>query len=152
MSIPSPFEGEGGERSEPGEGVPAMRKLRPSQHTIERARKLRQDATAAEDAAWRLLRNRVKLGTKFRRQHPIGSYVVDFYCAERRLAIELDGSVHSQPSQLRKDEEKEQFLRRAGVRVLRISNGWVLEDPEGFVRKVLANLPSPVPLRGTPSP
>ncbi|SRR5487761_1287345 len=126
--------------------------MRPSQQTINRSRNLRHDATNAERLAWKLLRNRTALGIKFRRQHPIGKYVVDFYCPERRLAIELDGSVHSQPSQLRRDESKERFLRQQGVQVLRISNGWVLEDPEGFVRKVLASLPSPVPLRGTPSP
>ena len=126
--------------------------MRPSQQTINRSRNLRQDATNAERLAWKLLRNRAALGIKFRRQHPIGKYIVDFYCPERRLAIELDGGVHSQPSQLRRDESKERFLRQRGVQVLRIANGWVLEDPEGFVRKVLASLPSPVLLRRTPSP
>ncbi|MGH9358061.1 MAG: endonuclease domain-containing protein [Terriglobia bacterium] len=126
--------------------------MRPSQRTITRARKLRQDSTNAEWLAWKLLRNRAALGVKFRRQHPLGSFVVDFYCPERHLAVELDGSVHSQPSQQRRDESKERFLRQQGVHVLRISNGWVLEDPEGFVRKVLESLPSPVPLRRTPSP
>ncbi len=128
------------------------RKMRPSERTIQRARNLRQEATHAEQLAWKLLRKRATLGIKFRRQHPIGNYVVDFYCPAHRLAIELDGSVHSQPSQLRKDKSKERFLRRQDVHVLRILNGWVLEDPEGFVRKVLASLPSPAPLRGTPSP
>lgn len=126
--------------------------MRPSQRTISRARNLRQNPTNAEQLAWKLLRNRAALGVKFRRQHPVGNYVVDFYCPERQLAIELDGSVHSQPSQARRDEHKQQFLQQQGIQVLRIANGWVLEDPEGFIKKVLASLPSPVPLRGTPSP
>ena len=144
--MPSPFQGEGGPQG-PGEGG-----LRPQARAIAKARRLRKEATTAEQLAWKLLRNRTALGIKFRRQHPVGNYVLDFYCPEQRLAIELDGSIHAQPSQACKDKAKEGFLRRQGIRVLRMSNGWVLEDPEGFVRKVLASLPSPVPLRGTPSP
>ncbi len=109
--------------------------------------------TEAERAAWWLLRDRAVSGLKFRRQHPLGRYVVDFYCPECRLAIELDGSVHAQPSQARRDQTKDGFLRRRGVTVLRIPNGLVLEDPEGFVRKVLANLPLTRPaLRETLAP
>ena len=82
-----------------------------------------------------MLRDR-RLGAKFRRQCRIGKWVVDFYCFEHRLAIELDGSVHSQPSQLRRDAAKEDYLRTIGVHLLRIPNGLVGEDPEGFVRQV----------------
>jgi very-short-patch-repair endonuclease len=83
--------------------------------------------------------------------------VVDFYCFERRLAIELDGGVHSQPSQIRKDATKEAYLRRLGIRVLRLANGLVLEDPEEFRRKVRdaieqAQNPSLDLLRRSPSP
>jgi hypothetical protein len=63
-------------------------------------------------------------------------WVVDFYCSEHRLAIELDGGVHSQPSQMRKDAAKEDYLRSLGIGLLRIPNGLMLEDPEEFVRKV----------------
>jgi len=126
--------------------------MRPSERTIQQARHLRQGATSAERLAWKLLRNRVALGIKFRRQHPLGKYIVDFYSPDCRLAIELDGSVHSQPSQLRRDESKDRFLRQQGIQVLRLPNGLALEDPEGFVKKVLASLPSPVLLRRTPSP
>ena len=82
-----------------------------------------------------MLRNR-RLGVKFHRQCPIENWIVDFYCFEQRLAIELDGGVHSQPTQMRKDAAKEDYFRRLGIRLLRIPNGVVLEDPEGFVRKV----------------
>jgi very-short-patch-repair endonuclease len=113
---------------------------------------LRKSTTDGEEAAWWLLRDRSLLGLKFRRQHPLGPYVVDFYCPERRLAIELDGSIHAQPSQARRDKARDKILQSQGIQVLRVPNGMVLEDPDGFVRKILANLPSPVPRRGTPSP
>ena len=67
---------------------------------------------------------------------PIENWVVDFYCFEHRLAVELDGSVHSQPSQMGRDAAKEDNLRTLGICLLRVPNGWVMEDPEGLVRKV----------------
>jgi very-short-patch-repair endonuclease len=73
---------------------------------------------------------------KFRRQCPIGKYIVDFYCFEAALAIELDGSIHSQPDQLRKDAAKDLFLKKRGVQVLRVPNGLVLKYPEGFLKEV----------------
>lgn len=100
-----------------------------------RVRELRRNQTEAERAAWHLLRDR-RLGAKFRRQYRIDKWVVDFYCFEHRLALELDGGIHSQPSQMRKDAEKEDYLRTIGVRLLRVPNEMVLEDPEGFIRKV----------------
>jgi very-short-patch-repair endonuclease len=100
-----------------------------------RVRQLRRSQTPAEKAAWYLLRDR-RLGAKFRRPCRLNRRVVDFYCFKHRLAIELDGSVHSPPSQMRRDAEKEDYLRTLGVRLLRISNGLGLDDPEGFVRKV----------------
>ena len=100
-----------------------------------RVRELRHKQTEAEKAAWHLVRGR-RLGAKFRRQCRIEKWVVDFYCFEYRLAIELDGGVHSQPSQMRRDAAKEDYLGTIGVRLLRIPNGLVLEDPEGFVRQV----------------
>jgi very-short-patch-repair endonuclease len=101
----------------------------------QRVRELRRTQTEAEKAAWYLLRGQ-RLGAKFRRQCRIENWVVDFYCFEHRLAIELDGGVHSQPSQMCKDAAKEDYLRTVGIRLLRIPNAMVLEDPEEFVRKV----------------
>jgi uroporphyrinogen-III synthase len=100
-----------------------------------RVRELRRSQTEAEKAAWYLLRDR-KLGVKFCRQCRIENWLVDFYCFEHRLAIELDGGIHSQPSQMRKDAAKEDYLRTLGIGLLRIPNGLVLGDPEEFVRKV----------------
>jgi very-short-patch-repair endonuclease len=124
--------------------IPAShRNRRPAR--IERGRALRQTATEAEQRAWYLLRTLRPKGYKFRRQHPIGNCVVDFCCAERRLVIELDGSIHSQPSQAHKDGTRNQYLQRQGYTVARIPNGIVLEAPETFVEKVLdqvASLPN----------
>jgi very-short-patch-repair endonuclease len=100
-----------------------------------RVRELRRSQTEAEKAAWYLLRGR-KLGAKFHRQCRIENWGVDFYCFEHRLAIELDGGIHSQPSQTRKRATREDCLRTLGMGLLRILNGLVLEDQQEFVRKV----------------
>ena len=100
-----------------------------------RVRELRVNPTEAERTAWYLLRDR-RLEAKFHRQCRIENWVVDFYCFEHRLAIELDGGVHSQPRQMQKDAAKGHYLRTPGVTLLRIPNGLVLGDPEEFVRKI----------------
>jgi very-short-patch-repair endonuclease len=84
------------------------------------ARQLRRDATPAEEAAWRLLRNRGVLGLKFRRQQIIEGFIVDFYCTEIRTALELDGGVHE--AQTEYDALRDAVLARAGIRVIRIGN------------------------------
>ena len=104
-----------------------------------RIRELRASPTEAEKVAWNLLRHR-RLGTKFRRQFPIENGALDFYCFEHRLAIELDGGVHSQIDQMRKDAAKEDYLRTLGIRLMRIPNAMVLEHPDEFVRKVLETI------------
>ena len=83
-------------------------------------------------------------GAKFRRQFPMENGVLNFYCFEHRLAIELAGGVHSQIDQMRKDAAKEDYLRTLGIRLLRIPNGMVLEHPDEFVRTVLAALTTKV--------
>jgi very-short-patch-repair endonuclease len=99
-------------------------------------RELRASPTEAEKAAWNVLRDR-RLGAKFRRQFRIENGVLDFYCFEHRLAIELDGGVHSQIDQMRKDAAKEDYLRTLGIRLLRIPNAMVLEHPDEFGREVV---------------
>ncbi len=103
---------------------------------IERSRELRQTATEAENIAWRLLRGLRGDGFLFRRQQAIGKSIVDFCCLKQRLIIELDGSVHAQPSQLARDERRDQRLRALGYRVARLSNGMVLNAPEEFIKRV----------------
>jgi len=104
---------------------------------IDRARELRQTPTETERAAWDLLRGLRLKGFKFRRQHPVGPYIADFCCLERRLIVELDGSVHGQPNQARSDVQRDAHLKTLGYTVLRLPNGIVLQAPELFVEKVL---------------
>ena len=104
---------------------------------IKRAHELRHDPTDTEQAAWCILRSIKFKGFKFRRQHPLGPYIVDFYCAQRRLIVELDGSVHAQASQAGRDARRDAHLKNMGYRMLRFSNGMVQEAPELFVQKIL---------------
>jgi len=84
------------------------------------AKAQRQEPTAAEAAAWALLRNRRCLGLKFRRQHVIRGFIVDFYCVELRLAIEVDGTVHRDRMRAEYDEARSRALAHAGIGVVRI--------------------------------
>lgn len=113
---------------------------------LRRSRELRREQTDAEQLLWRLLRSRQIAGAKFRRQHALGPYILDFLCAEQRLAVELDGDQHAQPEQARHDAERTRFLERHGLRVLRFSNREVLQDTEVVLRQlytVLTGNPSP---------
>ena len=105
---------------------------------IDRARDLRKTETESEQAAWRLFRTIKFKGFKFRRQHPLGQYIVDFCCPRRRLVVELDGGVHGQPSQANRDSRRDAHLENMGYTVARFPNGMVLEAPELFVEKVLS--------------
>src|SRR5262249_3487201 len=115
-------------------------------------RRLRKSSTDAESLAWTLLRDRRFLGLKFRRQYRIGKWVVDFYCFQHRLAVELDGSVHAQPTQELKDREKDKYLKRMGIRVLRLPNGIVLRDGNAFLKKIVESLQRPETKQKDPSP
>ena len=107
---------------------------------IDNARKLRHTATESEQLAWDLLRTLRKTGFRFRRQHPVGPYIADFCCVVCRLIIELDGSVHGQPIQVKRDARRDADLKRMGYTVLRLSNGIVLKAPELFVQEVVSCL------------
>jgi very-short-patch-repair endonuclease len=108
-----------------------------SKEQTARARELRTHETESEEVAWRSLRALRLSGFKFRRQHAVGGYIVDFCCPQRRLIVELDGGVHAQPSQTRRDASRDGELKRMGYTVTRFPNGIVMEAPELFVSKVL---------------
>ena len=95
-------------------------------HNVTAARELRTRETPAEVILWEALRDRRLDGLKFRRQHPIGRFVVDFCCAERSLAIELDGEVHA--GQGAHDVERAALLATAGYRIVRVPNQEVHDD------------------------
>ncbi len=116
--------------------------------SIETARALRRSMTDAEQRLWHHLKNRQLDGFKFRRQHPTGRYVLDFYCDDAKLAIELDGGQHADPARAAHDDERTRWLAREGVRVVRFWNNDVLTNTEGvleLVRSALAEAPSPRP-------
>ena len=100
------------------------------------ARSLRSNATSAERLMWRLLRNRQLGGFKFRRQHPLGPYVLDFYCAEARLAIEIDGGQHWSEAEQQRDVCRTRYLRDRGIAVMRFSNREVLSETQGVLEVV----------------
>ena len=104
---------------------------------IDKARELRQTPTEAERVAWHMLRGLRFRGYKFRRQHPVGPYIADFCCTELRLIVELDGSVHGQPSQARSVAQRDTHLKSMGYTVLRLSNSIVLQAPDLFVQEVV---------------
>ena len=101
-------------------------------------RALRHHATPAERHLWTLVRAKRLGGLLIRRQHSIGPFVVDFYCAEAHLAIELDGSIHDDPARTAYDLRREGALAARGVRVLRVSNEDVTTQPEAVVASILA--------------
>src|SRR6266545_2685085 len=92
-----------------------------------RARELRRHATAAEARAWDLLRNRRMLSLKFKRQHPIAGVIVDFYCAELDLVLEIDGGGHEDSERIAYDAARTEFLEARGLRVFRVLNEDVSE-------------------------
>ncbi|MBX7481126.1 endonuclease domain-containing protein [Qipengyuania qiaonensis] len=104
--------------------------------TIKRARKLRSEMSVPERLLWRHLRERPG-GFKFRRQHPAGVYVLDFYCAAIRLAIEIDGWAHDSAERISRDRAKSEFLRSQGVATTRIPAKLVLEDVEVVIVRLL---------------
>ena len=103
------------------------------------ARRLRRPMTPTEALVWEHLRDRKFHGLKFRRQHPIGPYVADFFCAELGLVLEIDGAVHNDPEQQIRDRERTLFLQGLGCEVVRISNSQVESNPEQALTQALPN-------------
>ena len=102
------------------------------------ARELRRRTTDAETLLWRLLRNRLMAGAKFRRQHPLPPYVLDFYCHDAGLAVELDGGQHNEAAGRRHDARRDAFLAQKGIRVLRFWNHEVLNQTEAVLEAIYA--------------
>ncbi len=90
-------------------------------------RRLRSNPTNAEKVIWCALRKK-QTGFRFRRQHPVGRYIVDFYCPEVRLVIEVDGDVHSLEASIEYDKERDKYIRAAEYEILRVSNNDVLSN------------------------
>ncbi|HTA84140.1 MAG TPA: endonuclease domain-containing protein [Bacteroidia bacterium] len=95
---------------------------------IRRAATLRKNTTEAEKALWARISKKQLSGMHFRRQHPIGKFIVDFYCHEKLLVIELDGEIHNREDIAERDEGREYELRKKGLKILRFKNEQVTND------------------------
>ncbi|MCA9609601.1 MAG: DUF559 domain-containing protein [Myxococcales bacterium] len=104
------------------------------------ARDLRSRSTDAERRLWRHLRGRRLLGHRFRRQHPLGPYILDFFCAAARLCVEVDGDQHGDPTQREHDERRSAYLRDAGIDELRFANHEVLHETDAVLEVVARRL------------
>jgi very-short-patch-repair endonuclease len=100
------------------------------------ARNLRKRDTWAEKLLWRWLRDRRFSSYKFRRQHAFGPHILDFFCVEAFLNIELDGSQHGFPEHAKKDAERDEWLAKAGVKVLRFWNSHLRRESQ-FIRETI---------------
>lgn len=113
---------------------------------LQHAREMRRKATEAEEALWERLQNRNFQGLKFRRQHPVGNKILDFYCHEHRLGIEVDGEIHQDDEQQKYDRERTIVLEEEReIRILRFRNEEVLADVGSVLQKIEEFLASPLP-------
>lgn len=101
---------------------------------------LRNQSTPAEVALWLCLKNGKLDGHKFRRQHSVGHFILDFYCPAKRLCIELDGAQHYTPDGVAIDTERDAFLQSCQITVLRFENRLIFENPEGLLEEIRQHL------------
>jgi imidazole glycerol-phosphate synthase subunit HisF len=106
---------------------------------FEKARALRKNMTQAETILWFQLKQGIN-GFKFRRQHPLGIYIADFYCHKAKLVIELDGSIHKIPEVMQNDKARQQSIEERGLQVIRFTNREVLENVHLVLQKVKSYL------------
>ncbi len=112
-----------------------VRRIRTTSAIQQRAKELRQQMTPAEEKLWQRLRAHRLGGLKFRRQHPLGPFIADFYCAERRLVVELDGGIHAQ--RVGHDQARTEKFEAYGYRVIRFRNAEVEQDIEAVLAKIV---------------
>ncbi len=107
---------------------------------LKAARALRKSTTTPEVRLWEQLRNRQLADFKFRRQAPIGNYIVDFVCPEKMLVVELDGWTHSTPKELAHDQRRTAFLNGEGYRVIRLNNTEAMQAIDEVLKLILDEL------------
>lgn len=108
-----------------------------------RRRRLRKNATPAERVLWEGLRNYCCAGRKFRRQHSIGPFIVDFYCPSARLVVEVEGGIHNHPWRAEYDARRHRYLVQAGYRVIYFSNQEVIHETEAVLAAIAIHLAPP---------
>ena len=109
---------------------------------------LRKNMTKAEIILWSKLKGKQLNGLKFRRQHGINNYIVDFYCPELRLAIEVDGDVHCYNSRITYDKQRQRDIEALGIKVLRYTNNDVVKNLEGVLNDIVTATPHSPPSQG----
>jgi very-short-patch-repair endonuclease len=118
--------------------------MRTQDLTLKRARRMRKALTPPELGLWLKLRNRQLGGFRFRRQHPMGPYILDFYCPEARLAVEIDGESDGVEGAVAHDARRDAWLKARGVYTLRIS-GEIAKDPYAAAQMILEVVRRPAP-------
>jgi len=121
--------------------------MRSSSHTHRRAKALRADMSLPEALLWSRLKLTRGEAPRFRRQHPIGPYIADFFCASAKLVIEVDGAHHTDATRIERDERRDAYLRSQGYEVLRIPAGDVLRDVDDVVQGIVQAALAPPPSR-----
>jgi very-short-patch-repair endonuclease len=127
---------------------------KPDSATAGKARRLRRKMTLPEVILWHWLRQRPD-GVKFRRQYPTGPYVLDFFCSDARLAVEIDGEAHSRGDRPERDAARDRWLESAGIETVRIPAVDVLDDADAVLQCILAKVGERLPLHhpaGGPPP
>jgi very-short-patch-repair endonuclease len=109
------------------------------------SRRLRRRSTPAERKLWSRLRDRRHFNVKFHRQVPVGAYVVDFYCHEAKLVVEIDGGGHGLAGEIDEDVLRTEWLKRSGYIVLRFWNTEVMQNLEGVLSKITEAVVRPSP-------
>ena len=113
--------------------------------TVTRARSLRRRMSLPEVLLWREIRREGLEGLRFRRQHPIGPYILDFFCDDHRLAVEVDGEIHGYGDNPQHDERRDRWLAKRGVQVLRLPALLVLKDMDSALATILGAVSPPSP-------
>ncbi|QTC89788.1 endonuclease domain-containing protein [Brevundimonas goettingensis] len=112
----------------------------PEPITYRRAAFMRRHLTQPEARLWAALKGQKVQGLKFRRQHPVGRYILDFYCASAKLGIEIDGAVHDDPDQMAHDQRRTAWLAEQGIRLIRFPAASVRNNLDGVVAGILAEV------------
>lgn len=113
----------------------------------QRRRKLRRNQTDAERVLWQKLRNKQLYGMKFFRQYSVDAYILDFYCPNLKLAIELDGGQHAEDERREYDKHRSEYLKTHGIEVMRFWNNEVLSNMDGVLIRIAERITPSVPLK-----
>ena len=111
--------------------------------TVHLAREQRREPTPAEEKLWNALRARRLAGLKFRRQHPFGPYILDYFCVKHQLEIEVDGGIHDESTQIEHDVRRTEYLNENGIHILRFTNAEIENHLDQVLRQIINATHSP---------